>query len=113
MKITNLFQEKRLPLQPGYTAQLFSSDNTTLSLVTIDAQAPSPEHAHPHEQITVVLKGELEMVIDGERCVLKEGDAVLIPGNAPHSAQSLTECLILDIFNPVREDLMAKFEKLG
>jgi len=29
---------------------------------------------------------------------------VLIPSDAKHSGKALTDCTIIDIFNPVRED---------
>jgi quercetin dioxygenase-like cupin family protein len=76
-----------------------------LSLVEIDAGAAVPSHSHPHEQAGIVLEGQLELTIDGERKVLKTGEAYIIAGGAVHSARSIGgPCRALDVFSPVRED---------
>jgi quercetin dioxygenase-like cupin family protein len=108
MNTTHLFSETLVKLSPGFNARLFPGENVMLSLVSVEANADSPEHSHPHEQLVLVLKGEVEMVIGGEPITLKAGDTVAIPGNVPHSAHALTECHLLDIFTPVRDDLLAK-----
>jgi quercetin dioxygenase-like cupin family protein len=76
----------------------------TVSYCTIKAGATLPEHAHPHEQITNMLDGEFEMVIDGEPRTLKANTVTVIPSNATHSGRALTDCKIIDVFYPVRED---------
>ena len=35
---------------------------------------------------------------------LREGDTFFIPPNVPHSGRSITNCRIIDVFCPVRED---------
>lgn len=110
MKTTHLWQETRVPLSPGFSAQFFPGENVMVSLVTVEALADLPAHSHPHEQLIVLLKGELDMVIGDEPLTLKTGDTVAIPGNVPHSAFAKTACELLDIFTPVREDLLAKLK---
>jgi quercetin dioxygenase-like cupin family protein len=63
-----------------------------------------PAHAHMHEQTTQVISGELEMTINGNTEVLKPGSITVIPPNAIHSANALTDCEVIDTFCPVRED---------
>ena len=63
-----------------------------------------PEHSHVHEQISNVMNGEFEFVIDGKRRVLHGGDVAVIPSNAIHSGTAITRCHIIDVFHPVRED---------
>ncbi|WP_315822058.1 cupin domain-containing protein [Paraflavitalea speifideaquila] len=89
---------------PGYFGRFVHGDKLTLSIVDIKKGSPLPEHHHPHEQITFVLEGELEMVIGGVKMVLTPGTTHVIPGNVPHSAIALTDCRVLDAFSPVRED---------
>ncbi len=89
---------------PGYFGRFVHGDHITLSIVDIKKGSPLPEHQHPHEQVTFILEGELEMVIGGEKMVLTAGSIHVIPGNVPHSAVALTDCRVLDAFNPVRED---------
>ncbi|MFT3825019.1 MAG: cupin domain-containing protein [Chitinophagaceae bacterium] len=89
---------------PGYFGRFVHGETMTLSFVDIEEGKSLPEHSHPHEQITHILEGELEMIIGGEKMVLTAGSVYVIPGNTPHSAVALTRCRVLDAFHPVRED---------
>jgi quercetin dioxygenase-like cupin family protein len=105
MPFINLTDLAPKELAPGYTARLVHSDHLTISHVSIDAGAPLPQHAHPHEQIANLIEGEFEMTIAGEARVLKAGMVAVIPPNVPHSGKAITKCCIVDVFCPVREDL--------
>jgi quercetin dioxygenase-like cupin family protein len=59
--------------------------------------------------VTNLLEGRFEMVVGGERMLLEAGQAVVIPSNVPHSGKALTNCRILDVFSPVREDFKNKY----
>ena len=50
------------------------------------------------------MEGEFELTVGGESRVIKAGDVVVIPGNTPHSGKAVTDCRILDVFHPVRDD---------
>ena len=76
----------------------------TTSFWRIEAGAALPEHAHPNEQVSVVVAGEFEMTLDGERLQLEKGKVAVIPANVKHSGRALTDCEIMDVFYPVRED---------
>jgi quercetin dioxygenase-like cupin family protein len=89
---------------PGLYGRFVHGDSMTLSFVDIQPGAILPEHSHPHEQITYLLEGELEMVIGGEKMLLTPGMVHVIPGNVPHSAIARTFVKVLDAFSPVRED---------
>jgi quercetin dioxygenase-like cupin family protein len=43
-------------------------------------------------------------VIDGASEILDPGSVALVPPNKPHWARAATDCRVLDIFHPVRED---------
>jgi quercetin dioxygenase-like cupin family protein len=88
----------------GVYGRFMHGDNITLSFVDIEQGAQIPEHSHPHEQITYIQEGELEMIIGGEKMLLTPGMVHVIPGNTPHSAYARTACKVLDAFSPVRED---------
>ena len=95
-------------LMPGLYARLLHSANMTLSFVDIDKGSNMPIHQHPHEQITFVMEGELEMNIGGETMLFTPGTVHVIPGNVPHGAYARTDVKVLDVFNPVREDYIIK-----
>jgi quercetin dioxygenase-like cupin family protein len=77
----------------------------TLASWSFTSGTTLPEHAHPHEQIALVIEGELELTIDGTAHILKPGDTAVIPGNVPHAARALSACRVVDAFQPAREDL--------
>ena len=96
-----------LPLKelvPGFDAQLLHMNGMSVAHVQIKAGSILPEHFHVHEQVTNVISGELEMTVGGEKRVCKAGMSVCIPSNVPHSAIALTDCKVIDVFSPVRED---------
>lgn len=89
---------------PGFVGRFLHGDNMTVTRWSVDAGASFPEHSHPHEQVSVVLDGEFALTIDGETRVLAPGQIAVIPPRAAHSGEARTDCEILDIFSPVRED---------
>lgn len=91
-------------LVPGIYACLVHMEGVSVARVRIEKDAVLPEHAHVHEQVTNLLSGQLEMTVGGQTKVCKAGDVVMIPSQVPHSAKALTECELIDVFQPVRED---------
>lgn len=89
---------------PGYRVRFVHTDNMTFAYWTVTAGAPLPEHAHPHEQVANVVSGEYELTVGGTTRVLSPGSVAVIPSNVPHSGKAVTDCRILDVFHPVRED---------
>jgi quercetin dioxygenase-like cupin family protein len=76
-----------------------------MSLVDLDPQAMVEKHAHPHEQVGMVLVGRAIFFIGDEQKTLGPGDMYRIPGNVPHRVVALEEPVqALDLFCPVRED---------
>ena len=89
---------------PGFHGKFAHTENMTASFWGIEAGAELPEHAHPQEQISVVVAGKFEMTLDGKKELLEKGKVALIPANVKHSGKALTDCEIMDVFYPVRED---------
>ena len=89
---------------PGFRGRFVHTDGMTLAMWTASAGAELPLHDHPHEMVVNVLEGELELTVDGERQTARAGRVVVIPGGVPHQARAVTDCRILDVFHPVRED---------
>ncbi|WP_051211153.1 cupin domain-containing protein [Runella zeae] len=63
-------------------------------------------HKHPHLQISYVAKGAFEVSIGAESKVLKEGDVYFVPSDVLHGAVCLEEGVLIDVFNPLREDFL-------
>ena len=88
----------------GFHGKFVHSENMTTSFWRIEAGAALPEHAHPNEQVSVVVAGKFEMTLDGETRQLEKGKVAVIPANVKHSGRALTDCEIMDTFYPGRED---------
>jgi len=104
MPFVNLNEIQSYEVIQGYHGVFLHGDNITLAYWAIDAGAAMPEHSHPHEQVTNILEGEFELVLDGERKILRPGMAAMIPSDVPHGGRAVSHCRILDVFHPVRED---------
>jgi quercetin dioxygenase-like cupin family protein len=89
---------------PGFHGRFIHTDNVTFADWLIREGAIAPVHSHPHEQITYVLEGHFEFTMEGETSILEAGIAAVIPANVVHSGKALTDCHVLDVFYPVRED---------
>lgn len=88
----------------GYKARFVHTEHMTLAYWDVTAGSVLPEHAHLHEQVCSVLEGSFELTVNGQPMVLQPGKLVVIPGHTRHSGRALTDCKLLDVFYPVRED---------
>jgi len=69
----------------------------------------TPEHTHPHEQMSLVISGRVRFFIEGEERIASPGDVLHFPSNCLHGATMMDEEVVLiDIFSPIREDFLTK-----
>lgn len=61
---------------------------------------------HPEEQISYIEKGIVEFEVNGKKKILCAGDVQYIPSNVQHRVKVVEECVILDVFTPIRKDLL-------
>ena len=55
----------------------------------IDAGVVAPRHTHPGDEISYVLEGEAELLVDGEAPrIVKAGEAFVIPAGKVHGARN-------------------------
>lgn len=67
-----------------------------------------PNHNHPHEQITYILKGSIKMTVGGKSQVLEAGQGAVIPPKVEHEVIPLEKgSQVLDVFYPLREDYLS------
>jgi quercetin dioxygenase-like cupin family protein len=54
-----------------------------------------------------VIEGKFELTVNGDPQMLDSGFFAVIPSNAIHGGTAITDCKLVDIFSPVREDYRA------
>lgn len=109
MPFINLEDINSKEILPGFTSRMIHTEKMTLAYWDIVAGSILPEHQHSHEQVAAqVIKGEFELTLEGETRVMKPGDVAVIPSNAVHSGRAITDCQLLDVFSPVREDYLIR-----
>jgi quercetin dioxygenase-like cupin family protein len=88
----------------GYTARTIHTGKMTFVYWTVKKGAAIPQHEHLHQQVAHVLNGEFELTVDGETRILIPGTVAVIPSHIKHGGKALTDCELLDVFEPERED---------
>lgn len=89
---------------PGYFAKTIHGEHMTVVYWDVKAVSILPEHSHIHEQVSNFIEGEFELIINGETKILQSGDLAIIKPQSIHSGKAITDCKIIDVFYPKRED---------
>ena len=72
-----------------------------------EAGAHAAAHKHPHEQMSWMLRGRMELRIGDDKRSMVPGDVAVIPGGVEHEAFFPEETELVDFFAPPREDFLA------
>jgi quercetin dioxygenase-like cupin family protein len=91
-------------IAPGYFSKLIHTKDNTINFIEVKAGISLPMHQHFHEQYSFVLEGKFELTINGTPQVLDSGMFAIIPSNIVHGGTAVTDCRLIDIFSPARED---------
>jgi len=94
-------------LHEGCFTRLVAGQKALISFLRIEPQTLFPVHQHPHEQLMIVVEGEIEEIVEEKPYLLKKGDVIVLPSNIEHGGRTLdSPCEIIDIFSPPREDYL-------
>ncbi|MFN2109166.1 MAG: cupin domain-containing protein [Anaerolineae bacterium] len=91
-------------LIPNAVARFIHTDHMTLAYWEFEPGSTLGKHSHPHEQVTNAIEGTFELTVNGVPYRLEPGTACVIPPHAEHSGRAITQCTLIDVFYPVRED---------
>ena len=106
-------QTRAYELASGVTAKALFGEGAMLNLIEFEPGSTVPLHSHPHEQLGIVLRGMQALVVDGVAHELGPLEGYVLPGGAEHSAYCGPEgALVLDVFRPVREDYLERWNAL-
>ncbi|MBY0373174.1 MAG: cupin domain-containing protein [Bryobacteraceae bacterium] len=84
--------------------QHIHATNMTVARLEIQQGAMVPEHHHINEQLSLVISGRMKFIFPDKTIEAGPGDMVEIPPNVPHRVEFLEDCVVYDLFAPVRED---------
>jgi quercetin dioxygenase-like cupin family protein len=106
--VTHLGEIGSVPPQQiwdGIVGRAFHGDKLTLGLVELKPGIHLPEHAHPNEQLGMVIEGSITFTVGDETRELRPGGTWRIPGGTPHTADVGVEgAIVIDVFAPPRVD---------
>ena len=106
--------QEPIEILPGLRFQPVLGEQLMANFVSFEPNVVAPVHWHDEEQISIVLEGEFEFEVGGEKKLVRRGDAILIPPNAPHGARTYdSTCFEIDIFNPPRQGLLELMGLIG
>ena len=106
------FQDlKSAPLEtvaPGIRRFIFTLDHVMCVYFEIEPGVVVSEHAHPHEQLGMLLEGKTKFRIGEEETIIEGPTFYRIPSQVPHQAEVVGDkpARILDAFSPIREDFL-------
>jgi mannose-6-phosphate isomerase-like protein (cupin superfamily) len=81
MKITNIDDAR------GWFAVLQTSAKAQTAVMILTAGGQSSEEMNTHaksDQVLLLLEGELEAEVDGEKRTMRKGDCCIVPAGTPH-----------------------------
>jgi quercetin dioxygenase-like cupin family protein len=91
--------------------RLITGDRMMLAHVYLKKGSIVPRHQHENEQLTYILEGALKFWIgedEKQELILRAGEVLHIPSMVWHKAEALEDTLDVDIFDPPRQDWLAK-----
>jgi quercetin dioxygenase-like cupin family protein len=92
---------------PGIGLRTLCHGETTLMAeFHLRAGHELPTHDHPHEQTGYLVRGRILLRIGDETHEVEPGDSWCIPGGTAHGATILEDAVAIEVFSPVREDLL-------
>jgi quercetin dioxygenase-like cupin family protein len=94
---------------PGIELRVIShGEHTLMAAFRLAAGHELPAHRHPHEQTGYLVSGRIRLRIGGEAYDVLPGDSWCVAGNVEHGATILEDAVAIEVFSPVREDLLAE-----
>jgi quercetin dioxygenase-like cupin family protein len=104
-QFTSFARLQSFELAKGVTAKALFGEGAMINLVDLEPGAIVARHSHPHEQLGLILRGSMTLVVRDADHVLEEMDAYCLPGGVEHEGIAGPDgALVLDVFRPVRED---------
>lgn len=105
-----------LPWQPfreGVRRKVFTGEGMTIHIGEFQNGHQIRPHKHTYEQIAMILEGECDYYLNGEKNRLTPGGYLIIPSNVEHYIHvydSSVPVVNLDVFIPRRDEYVESYE---
>jgi quercetin dioxygenase-like cupin family protein len=104
MPFVDISSLKVIERLPGWYGRYFHSPNMTFAHYDFKRGASIHEHFHAQEEVYEVVEGELEVTIDGAAEIARPGVVAIVPSNARHSVEALTDGRAIIVDYPARRE---------
>jgi quercetin dioxygenase-like cupin family protein len=91
-------------IAPGFFSKLIHTETNTINFIEVKAGCSVPHHQHMNQQCAFAIEGQFELTVNSIPQILEPGLFAIIPPYAWHSGIAITDCKLVDIFSPPRED---------
>ena len=93
--------------RPGVTRKVLAyCENLMCVEIHFEKGASGTGHSHPHTQITYITEGRFDFTIGEETREVSKGDSLCIQNGVKHGCACLEKGVLVDVFSPMREDLI-------
>jgi quercetin dioxygenase-like cupin family protein len=103
MKAIHINDINEREIVAGFTGKYYHAEGMSIGWLDAKAGHTVPLHSHVHEQVSFVQEGKMLFIIEEEEFILEAGMAITVAPNLKHGATAITDCKLIDVFNPVRE----------
>lgn len=96
-----------IDLGGGVSRQILGYNKDLMMVkVIFEKGAIGAVHAHVHTQTTYCSGGVFDFRVGEKNQIIREGDGLYIPSGMLHGVVCLEAGILIDTFNPVREDFL-------
>lgn len=110
MKTFDMAAIKEFTGRPGLIGKFIHSEGITFAQWEMKGGTELAFHTHPHEQITLLLSGKLELRSGDQIALLSPGQGLIFDGGENHGGFVHEDSLVIDVFCPVREDFKQQMQ---
>ncbi len=111
-RIYNLHELQFAPLNSGAMFRLVAGSCVQMSFLRIEPDSTIALHAHPEEQLRLVVRGGAKETVLDKTSDVEKGAAAVLPGGMVHAGTAGKKgCDIIDVFWPPRADYSEKSAK--
>ncbi|MCI6151760.1 cupin domain-containing protein [Fusobacterium perfoetens] len=94
-------------LGDGVKRKILAHNNPLMIVeVHFNKGAKGYQHKHKHSQVTYILEGKFQFIVNGKERIVQKGDSIYIESETLHGTTCLEQGILLDIFTPEREDFL-------